>query len=598
MNLKQVRKYIAQECLDHVRYRNGNLLYNTFPSSGKSATVLKTIYEAEDGFIWMYFSPTHRVIEGNIELSTVTNFHDVIHLQSRKNLCLSKEYRKLAKENINITPFCENFCSLRDTKCPYYQNLRTIREMPVCIAGVHAHIPTLMQSLLYEKWERRCLFNYYNVIVIDEFPLSSIYNQLPISKIDIDYARDILEMTDINTNESHVLRVILDQLSLATGNIEIKYNKIIRVLSMKALNFDNFLERYDSELLNLITKKRIRKPPKEIFHFLIQIYKKRPTPPELRWMIYKTADSQWHRGMIHLTTSNLDSFRSLPIKVIALDGTADLPTWKSVLGDDCTSITFDIEYKNTYQMIGARNPTSTIIQNNQLTSSGLKLARLLVSICKSKDKKVIVCCSKRIQQPLKIFLRQNRVTNYIFATFFNLRSRNEYYEKADTCVIFHEPNIPPFQAQIIKNILEWDEAIIIKVHREDEMKQGIGRTRQNIPITPRGRKRGMREIFIFPSNNFKRLVPEARFMLYDDMLSYARGGKRRLFFDNLNKVLQSKTFTKTELQNALSLSRNRINHILDVMEKDEIVRVEWGKIVCLKPIKEEEEFLIRIGRSL
>lgn len=598
MNLKQVRSHIGEECLDFVRYRDGNLVYNTFPSSGKTTTVLKTIYEAVDGFLWMYFSPTHRVIEENIELSTVIDFHGFIHLESREKLCLSKEYRQLAKEHINIVPFCENFCSLRDDKCPYYQNLRTIREMPICIAGVHAHIPTLMQSLLYEKWDNRCLFNYYDVIVIDEFPLSSIYNQIQISKQDIDYARDILEMTTISTNESHVLRLMLEQLSLATGTIGIKYARILQALKIRGLNFDTFREQYDSELLRLITKKIIRNPPKEIFHYLIQIYNKRPTPQELKWLICKTEDSQWHRGLIHLTVSNLDCFRNLPIKVIALDGTADVQTWKNILGNNCTSITYDIEYKNTYQLMGARNPTSTIIQNNKLTSSGLKLARLLASICRYKEGKVIVCCTKRIQQRLKIFLKSEGITNYVFATFFNLRSRNEYYEKADTCVIFHEPNIPPFQSEILKNVLGWDEAIIIKVHREDEMKQGIGRTRQNIPITPRGRKRARREIFIFPSNAFKRLVPEARFMLYDDALSFARGGKRRLYFDKLNKVLEQKSFTKSQLQEALNLSRSRLNHILDILEKDKTIRIEWGKIVCLKPIEDEGDFLVRIGRRI
>lgn len=596
IDIEEVRKYIAQNCLDHVRHGKGNLVFNTFTGSGKTTTVLDTIYKSEDGFTWMYFAPYHKVIEENIELSKVFDIHDFVHLESREKLCLSKDYKELAKKGINITPFCENLCPFKDKKCPYYENLKRIREKPTCFAGVHAHIPTLLQTLLYEKWARRCLFNYYDVIIIDEFPSNTIYNQLAINKFDIDYARDILAMTGITSNETHVLKMILDNLSLSTASIGINHAKIHSMLGLKKLDFDKFKEDYDRELLSLILSKKIRSPPKDIIHSLIEIYSRKPTLKELKWMIYKTISDPWHKSMIYLTVSNMPSFKTLPIKVIALDGTADLPSWKNVLGEDTKSISFDIEYKNAYQLIGSRNPITTIMNKNELSPSGHRMFEVLKNICEYKKEKVLICASKRVQRVLKKEFKKVGIDNYVFATYFNLRSRNSYYEECDTCVLFHEPNIPPFQAEIIKHVLGWDQFIVRKIHREDEMKQGVGRLRQNIEETPNSRLRGLREIFIFSSTGYKKLFPEAKYMFYDDMLSYVRGGKKRLFFERLEKALQKKSLTRTELGKMLGMSQSRIRRILNILEDEGVVELEWGKIKYIKKIK-EEKFLIKLGRS-
>ena len=599
MEIKDVRTYIAQFCLEHVKYGSGNLVFNTFTGSGKTTTVLKTIYEANDGFNWMYFAPYHKVIEENLELSKVIDFHGFIHLESRKKLCLSNEYRSLAELGINITPFCENFCSLKDTRCPYYENLRKLREMPTCVAAVHSHIPTLMQTLFYEKWQGRALFTYYDVFIIDEFPSSTLYNQISINKYDIDYARDVLEMVDINTDEERILLLLMNELSAATRDVGINHAKIYSMIqNYRSLDFDTFKREYDEKILDLITREKIKSPPQDILYFLMEFWNEKPDIQTLRWMIYKTEHDEWQRGNIYLTLSNLRFFQTLPVKTIALDGTADLETWKTVLGSNTKSVSFDIEYKNTYQLMGARNPISTVLRKGDLTPSGKKIYLILKEICNHKEQSIIVCASKRVQKVLKKRLELNKIENYEFATFYNLRSRNSYYENCDTCVVFQEPNIPPFQADIIKNVLGWDNSIIVKVHREDEMRQGIGRVRQNIPTTPQGRKRGIREIFIFSSTGGKKLVPEARYMLYDDMLSYVRGGKKRLFFQKLKQLIKKNSpMSKTALSKALGFSPQKTTFLLDVLQKEGVVKVEWGNIQWIRNIKpeEEEKYLIKLG---
>ena len=600
MKIKDVRNYISDACLEHVKRGTGNLIFNTFTGSGKTTTVLKTIYEDSDGLNWMYFAPYHKVIEENLELSKVIDFQGFIHLESRAKLCLSLDrYKPLAEQGINITPFCENFCALKETRCLYYENLRSLREMPTCIAAVHAHIPTLMQRLFYERWERRPYFSYYDVIVIDEFPSNSLYNQISINKYNITYAGDILQMVNINSDESRVLTLLLNELYRGMETGSVNYARIYNMIEQyRGLNFDEFKQSYDERILDLITRGRIQSPPKDIIYFLIEFWNNRPNIPQLRWMIKKTERDQWHNGNLYLTVSNIRFFQSLPVKVVALDGTANLDTWRSVLGNDSESISFDIAYKNIYQMLGARNPISTIVRKGLFTSSGDKLYDILLSICRSKESGVIVCASKRVQRILRAKLKKDEIKNVEYASFYNLRSRNSYYENCDTCVIFHEPNIPPFQSEIIKNVLGWDEAIIIKLHREDEMRQGIGRLRQNIPTSPKGRKRGIREIFIFPSTSNKKIVPEVEYMLYQDMLGYARGGKKRVFFGRLKDLIKNHSpMPKTTLAKVLGLSSQKITFLLDALEREGVVKLEWGKIKWLRDITqdEEEKYIITIG---
>jgi len=592
--------------------RNGKITW--CGNSGKTTTVLKTLYESKDGFSWMYFAPYHKVIQENMELSKVIDFsNDWIHLLSRRHLCLSKEYKELSKHGVNIQPFCENFCTLKDTRCPYYENLRKLREYPYCFAGVHAHIPTLLQKILYEKWKGRPFFSYYDVIVIDEFPYNSIYSQVSLGRKDITKQIDTLDLMELDGKLEHVIRYLLERMLIAVDSAKgLDHDDLKRVLvEARGLNVDTYKETYDLQMLELVRRKKIKSPPEDILHYILEIIKRQPSRDKLEWVIHKTVETVWHKSRLYLTISNIPYFKNLPVKVIALDGTADLPVWKSVLGDDCTAITFDLQYKNVYQMIGARNPTSTIVKSGELSSSGLRLYELLKRICEYKKRKykvsgykvkevnVLICCSYRIQQLLKKKFKKDKITNFEFATFYKLRSRNSYYEYCDTCVLFHEPNIPPFQTEIIKNVLNFDYDTIRLIHREDEMKQGIGRLRQNIPVTPQGRKREkLREIFIFSSTGYKKLFPDARYMRYGDMLSYVSGGKKRLYFDTIRNFITEHTpISKTKLGKHLDLSYSKVNRLVSILEKEGDVKVEWGKITWIKKptLEDEERYLIKIG---
>ena len=103
--------------------------------------------------------------------------------------------------------------------------------------------------------------------------------------------------------------------------------------------------------------------------------------------------------------------------------------------------------------------------------------------------------------------------------YYNLRSRNEYYEDCDTCIITHEPNIPPLQMDIMKNVVGWDAELLRELMTRSEIKQAIGRIRQNIKKTPHGRKRKLVEVYILPGTmkSKQKIIPEAKLIPYTSM---------------------------------------------------------------------------------
>lgn len=597
MSLASVRQRIAEEVLDQVISKKGNLLVSTFVSSGKTCTTLKTLYENHNGINFGYFAPYHKVIEENVEFSKFVDYDDVIHLRGRNKLCLSKNLKEYAKMGVNIRPFCDNYCTLKHTECPYYKQLRILKKELTCFTGVHAHIPTLLQELLFEKVAGdRMFFNHYDVIIIDEFPYSTIYNQIQASIQDINTARDILEMTGMQTNEYYAIRSLLDQLSLSTKSIGINYEKISNLMDIKGLDFKQFVDEYDYQLLRLVDEEGIN-PPKEIVYNISQIFAQKPNLEQLKWMLYRTAKTQWHDSYYFLTISYVDKFLNIPNKIIALDGTADIETWRSLIGKNTSSIKYDLVYKNTYQLVGARNPVSTIIDKGKFSIQGLRLMKIVKELCESRETDILICANMRVQKLIHKYLKNAGIMNYQFATYYNLRSRNSYFENSDVCVVFHEPNIPPFQAQILENVCGIDGKIVRKIHTEDEMKQAIGRIRISIPYTPEGRIREKIEVFVLSSSNKGKLVEEAEYMDYHDMLGYVRGEKKRLYYRRLARNIKKFVpCTKEELREKLKISRNKLTNILKNLEELGVIKVSWGKIEWLKDLSEKDEikFVLRV----
>lgn len=527
LSIDEIRNIIAKRSLDHIHKCNesGNIDYliiKTFPGSGKTATTMKTIDEAKMN--WIYVCPFHDIITDNLKFSKLRSYR-FTHLKGKKQdgVCMMPEYAEYAKKGFNITPFCETRCHWKHNGCIYYETRKEIESLPQSWAGVHSHIPTYLQSYLYDiEYEGRLMYNYYDVIIIDEFPFQVLYNQSIAQKKNIDNLRDVISYMNDSPEKVFVMN-ILNQLMLSSEHIDINYKAIKTFLSQRNLDFDTFIEAYDSNLLYLVGNDIINKPPIRMLYQLKEIYDKNPSIDRLKWNIHYHSYDGWNRPGIYITTSNIEKFQNLPLPIIALDATAKNSAWDALLNDRCKIEHIDLEYQNIYQLhTKARYPVSTWItrQNRTqfLSESGIRLAQLVQRICERKKYDVLLCANKRLQKLLTKYLRKNYGrTNYQFANYYNLRSRNSFYERCDTCIITHEPNIPPLQMNIVSSITGWDISLLQDLMTRSEILQAIGRIRQNIKTTPNGRTRKKIEVYIFPGGSDEKIIPEAKLLSFNRM---------------------------------------------------------------------------------
>lgn len=599
LTIGDIRELIANEGLSHIRYcditgtRNSSLVIRTFPGSGKTTSVMKAIDDS--GYTWIYLAPFHDIIRENLLYSKQREY-DFVHLKGKDQLgmCLSPEYSEYAKKGLSITPFCESRCPFKDDGCPYYEIKREIERFPQCWAGVHAHIPTYLQSFLYDnEYDNRKMFNHFDAVIIDEFPFQVLYDQVIVTKRDIDNVRDVLEQMSEDTREKDFMRGFLDQLTLATRKIDINFKKINALMKdNRGLDLKKFLERYDSVLLRLFEYERITEPPKRLLFNIFKIYEENPDFETIRWMVYKNYTGNWNKKGIYLTVPNVKYFRQFNIPVVVLDATANIKIWSALLGEVVDSdhhLDIDIEYKNLYQLrTGARYPTSSWIKKldkgYKLQETGIRLVELIKHICSIKERSVLICSTKKIGRLIKEYLKDNYDRdNYKFGVYYNLRSRNDFYEECDTCILSHEPNIPELQMEILSNIINWDEDLLRDLMSGCEMRQAMGRVRQNILETPSGRNRVKNdrgiELYCFPGTCYdnNKIDPKAVLISYDRMFTK----DRRPLRDILKQAIQLKgSISRKELIEKTGIPLKIMKGELIVLYKDKYIsdyknKIDW-----------------------
>lgn len=524
LTIESIRKRIADESVQFVRRcelskePNSAFVFRTFPGSGKTTSVMKAI--ADEGYNWIYLSPFHDIIVENLKYSDHYEYN-FTHLKGKnqEGMCLAKDYKEYAKQGFNITPFCEGKCPLKENGCPYYDIRNKIESEAPCWAGVHAHIPTYLQSFLFEKkYNRQKMYKSYDVIIIDEFPFQVLYNQAIVRGKDISELNSIIDEMDEDTKEKQFIRKFLEILwsSLISKDKEIEHARLSGLIKTnRGLDLKKFYNRYEETLLDLVSNDKIKEVPKSFLFNIIKIHEENPNFLRIKWMIYKNTKGMMYQRGIYLTVSNVKYFRNFQMPIIVLDATADVNVWKALLGKNINvnRLDIDIEYKNLYQLkTDAHYPASTWtkIKDNKvsMSKSGERLMKLIVYILKTKKKCVLLCSNKKVWNLIEGYLKGNHsdINNYRFANYYNLRSRNDFYEDCDTCILTHEPNIPQLQIEIIGNSIDWDEDLLHDLMTRCEMRQAMGRIRQNILETPHGRdrvKRGRKsdekiEIYVLP----------------------------------------------------------------------------------------------------
>jgi hypothetical protein len=446
----------------------------------------------------IYIAPNHEIIEENVDHSTFRNY-SFLHLRGREKCCVVPEYKKLAKQGLDISSLCDD-CAFCDGPCEYKSNYETAyRERPN-IGLCHAHINTFLPRFLQtEITPGKLIRDEYDAIIIDENPIGVFMQQKQATTDKLLY---LIEVGQACNLEPTILEILNEFLRPT-----LDYDRIrrIRLLNLKEVEVT---KRYTKRLAEKMRDGTIQTVPIDLINFLFRMWENM-TEDNIEHMIYKQNDKL-----------NLNYFNSNPldlgVKIIGLDGTASKIVWDHMLhtslveGDTLYRIdnTYCYDkanncYSLAYQCGGARYPISSWRRSKETAVHLCKLFDKIAALDKSG--KVLIVGTYYINSLINKYLKAKNVQ---FAKYYNLRSFNKYYKECDTVIIACEPNIPPDKMETCMALSGWDYETWHRIYTEEEMLQAIGRLRANIQVTPNGRQRSLPlKVFIFPSTGVKGYCP-------------------------------------------------------------------------------------------
>lgn len=493
MELKEIYTEIAKAIKDFLNSNQRQMVLKTFTGSGKTTLALET--SDVNGFRFIYAAPSHDIITENIEDSTRHKF-TFLHLKGREKCCLHPEIKEMAAAGIDISFFCKD-CGYRGEICEYERNMREIYQHQPNIALTHAHITSWLPQFLSTRIGDTTIRDLYDVLIIDENPIKCFLNEMQMTVAELSYLRDCC-------NTIHLSPSIIEVLNLMLAS-PLEYDRL-RTMPFPSDKI-KIMQKFSKRIGELYRTNQISEPPKNALSFLFEIMENRS---QLEHMIY------YREGKINLSYFKPNAL-NLGIKILALDGTASIPVWHQMLGGEPNILSIDYQYKNVFQLNAARYPITSWKKGNKVAT---KLCKLIDRIAKRKTRNVLVVATKDVIRKIS---KISKAKNKEYAVYYNLRSKNSYWKKCDTVILALEPNPP--QEKIISCVAlsEWPESVWRLIFREEEMRQAIGRIRQNLLETPDGEKRQLPEVYIFPSTGvikgkrYSDLLPEARVISLENL---------------------------------------------------------------------------------
>jgi len=488
-----VRKIIAEKSTDFVI--NGTqdaLVIRTFTGSGKTTTVLNAIDSL--GLRWIYVAPTHDIIKQNVKQGPLRQFN-FLHLEGRERCCLRAELKELIPKGINISGFCDE-CSLRETECDYYMNQhRAFTETPnICVT--HAHINTWLPMFLNTHYGDITISDNYDVLIVDENPITCFLHEEVTSRRELSYIRDVMTLLGM---PGQLIRLI-DLLMFTRLN----YNEL-RQINLHGIDPLRLNKTYSMRLANRYMQGEIDQIPKNIIPILFKIYENFELGDPIEQMIF------YRDRMLNLCYFSPEAL-DFDLKIIGLDGTANQGVWAAMIGhSNFKLLEADYKYKNAYQLVGGSYPIST--WKKAKDSMIKRICPIIDGIAATKKRSVLVCGTKFVNN---VISKNTTQPNIEFATYYNLRSHNEFYKKCDTVILACEPNIPPDNLVAWEILSGWSKDILISIFREEEMLQALGRLRQNIESID-GVKRERMEVYILPSTGKKEFMTKD---MYSDKMEH------------------------------------------------------------------------------
>lgn len=538
-----VQEFIYDKTVEFLKTNDGpdHIVFNTFPGSGKTTTVMKAADEV--GAKWIYVAPTHDIIEENLRDSRM-RYYDFMHLKSKAKLCINPNAYVLFRKGYEADYLCK-ICGMRSA-CPYLEQQRRVRENVPNIGIVHTHLATWLPKFLSDINTK----DDYNVLILDENPIMNLFRQETLTHAHLSILRtQIRYVSDYDTGLYEFLGALqqnpldYDRLRDLAGDV---YQGQERA---------QFMERYT----------------KTVYERYLEGYYK-VLPRNLLGYIYTAIDDVdhiehafiWGYNGIVISVLYRDAIPSLNMHVIGLDGTASTDVWSRLLGTDNFRIhNATYYYGKVYQLNGPRLPIRTWRQSDNVK---MKYTDLIRKIASTTSRNVLVIATKYIIENILV-PRLRDVENITYAYYYNLRSKNGYYRTCDTVVLVCEPNPHPITYKAAIGLSGWDDYVWKRIYTIDEMKQAIGRLRGNIRMLEDGTRREEPRVFILPStgvrpNGVSDVLKEAIVVSYNTLVDILDGRPYTGDIELMKQLLAALPMSMAEFSRLRKISYSKTRRLM------------------------------------
>ncbi len=475
----------------------------------------------DEGLQWIYVAPRHKLVEENlnnfdlsglpfaIKRKKVRQFN-FVHLKGRDKLCLRAE----VKAAMNIyedaqESWCESCEHRSHNTCPYYKMWAEIEKNKPRIACMHSHFHTrLFQDFLPAN------ANYYNVVIIDENPFTSLFEETSANGFLLTEACSLVnQMEDVGD-----LKAILQ--NVLSNYMESEYKVDYEFLgSYLGGDFVKLNKAFKEQLLNFPhPTKEMVDAAKFVRVFLNTLGLYIGDEDKLKRAMYisdyynkKTLNVLSFKGSINIPRG---------VNVIGLDATSTKEMWEFAVQRPVQELAIDYPLKNVVMFNGGRlSQGSWMSYNsklngyyNKISDTGRAHANELIRIVDHSKTNVTVCCSKRVHSLVSLYAhevgREDALKRMKFAVYYALRGSNEF-NSCDTIVLLHVPRRPPDSLRSHAMLSDTSEEMWERMDRECEMRQAIGRVRPAMEANIDGDPRDV-HIYVFPNSDCGVFSPEER----------------------------------------------------------------------------------------
>lgn len=541
--------------------------------------------EIDENCRWIYCAPFHKNIKENIT-DSIYRTYSFLHLKSRSKLCTNPDAKMLFNLNYDIRGLCDK-CPDKHV-CAYERNLKEAYKDRPNLAITHGHLQNWLPKFLNREIDGEVVGDDYDVLIIDENPIKTF---MCIEDVWRNEIRDIWNIArDADCDDD-----LIDLLDLLQEPV-LDYDEIEKI-KLDSKRLARNIIRFGKKAHELWTIGAIRNIPKNIIN---QLYK------VSSYFGIKNIEKMIRvvGRKIKLSYFNPEIISQLNIKkIIALDGTATKHVWEKMLGASPDMMIAGVKYEHAYQLKDYRYVSTSWVAWKKASGPNPtpgKLCKIIDKIAERKERNTLVVCTKRVKEEVMKRCKIKRDVKHKelgwnkidFANYYALRGLNDYYKRCDTVILAHEPNPPESEIIMFSELSGWSKDVWRTVYREEEMRQAIGRIRENMSEYADGKERGVIEVFIFPNTGVdkfdSKLLPDAQVIGMVELKRILSKPATHIKIKSIQEIIYENMPTNiTRLMGITGFSRTRVQkHLNNLMRRGFVKQIGRSEYDITKKKKE------------